>query len=212
MGAIGCGDRGQSNLRTFLTQPDVQVIAVCDVDAAHAEAAKKIVDDHYGNADCKIFEDQLLMLREPSLEAVSIATPDHWHGLSAVQAAREGKDIYCETPLAGSIGEGRAICDAVDRYGVILQTGSQERSNNSVRLACDLVLNGRLGELQRIVVNLPTNDPQHEQVRKQTTYPPATEVPAGLNYDRWLGRTPAVPYIAERVHRMWRFVSMYGGG
>lgn len=212
MGAIGTGGRGQSNLRTFLSQGDVQVIAVCDVDRAHAEAAKKIVDDHYGNTDCQIFEDQLMLLRQPSLEAVAIATPDHWHGLSAVQAAREGKDIYCEKPLAGSIAEGRAICDAVDRFGVILQTGSQERSNNSVRHACDLVLNGRLGQLQRIVVNLPTNDPQHQRVRQQTTLPPVVEVPEGFNYDRWLGHTPAVPYIPERVHRMWRFVSSYGGG
>ena len=212
MGAIGTGGRGQSNLRTFLSQPDVQIIAVCDVDAAHAEAAKKIVDDHYGNADCKIFKDQLLLLREPSIEAVSIATPDHWHALSAVQAAREGKDVYCEKPLSGSIAEGRTICDAANRYGTILQTGSQERSNNSVRQACDIVLSGRLGQLQRIVVNLPTDDPQHARVRKQTALPPATEVPGGLDYDRWLGHTPSVPYIAERVHRMWRFVSRYGGG
>lgn len=212
MGAIGTGQRGQANLRTFLQQPDVQVIAVCDVDREHAAAAKQIVDQHYGNTDCKVFEDQLMLLREPGLEAVSIATPDHWHGLSAVQAAREGKDIYCEKPLAGSIAEGRAICDAVNRYGVILQTGSQERSNNSVRRACDIVLNGRLGQLKRIFVNLPTHDPQHEQVRRQTGIPPVREVPEGSNYDRWLGHTPVVPYIPERVHRMWRFVSLYGGG
>lgn len=211
MGAIGTGGRGQNNLRTFLSQPDVQVIAVCDVDAARAEAAKKIVDDHYGNSDCKVFEDQLLLLREPSLEAVSIATPDHWHGISAVQAAREGKDIYCEKPLAGSIGEGRAVCDAVNRYGVILQTGTQERSNNLVRQACDIVINGRLGELQRIVVNLPIEEAHHEQVRK-TNFPEVVEVPAGFNYDRWQGHTPSVPYIPQRVHRFWRFVMTYGGG
>lgn len=212
MGAIGTGGRGQSNLRTFLAQPDVQVIAVCDVDPLHAAAAKQIVDDHYGNTDCKIFEDQLLLLREPGMEAVAIATPDHWHGISAVQAAREGKDIYCEKPLAGSIGEGRAICDAVNRYGTILQTGSQERSRDTVRFACDLIINGRLGALQRIVVNLPTDEPHHAAVRKQTNFPPVRELPPGFNYDRWLGRTPAVPYIPQRVHRMWRFVSAYGGG
>lgn len=212
MGAIGTGQRGQANLRTFLSQPDVQVIAVCDVDREHAAAAKQIVDQHYGNTDCKVFEDQLLLLREPGLEAVSIATPDHWHGIAAVQAAREGKDIYCEKPLAGSIGEGRAICDAVNRYGVILQTGSQERSNQSVRRACDIVLNGRLGTLKKIFVNLPTHDPHHEQVRRQTGIPPVREVPEGFLYDRWLGHTPVVPYIPERVHRMWRFVSAYGGG
>lgn len=212
MGAIGTGGRGRSNLRTFLTQPDVQVIAVCDVDAEHAQAAKKIVDDHYGNSDCKIFEDQLRMLREPNLEAVSIATPDHWHGISAVQAAREGKDIYCEKPLAASIGEGRAICDAVNRYGVILQTGTQERSNNLIRQACDIVLNGRLGELQRIVVNLPTEEAHHDQVRKMINVPEVVDIPEGFNYDRWQGYTPSVPYIPQRVHRLWRFVMAYGGG
>ncbi len=212
MGAIGTGGRGQSNLRTFLAQPDVQVVAVSDVDRTRAEAAKEIVDKHYGNQDCLIFDDQLMLLRHPSIEAVSIATPDHWHALAAVQAAREGKDIYCEKPLAGSIGEGRAICDAVNRYGVVLQTGSQERSNNLVRFACDLVANGMLGDLQRITVNLPTNDPHHKLVREQKGYPPVQEVPAGLNFERWMGHTQVIPYIPERVHRMWRFVSRYGGG
>lgn len=212
MGAIGTGGRGRSNIKTFLAQADVQIIAVCDVDREHAEAAKKIVDDHYGNTDCLIFEDQLRLLREPSIEAVSIATPDHWHGISAVQAAREGKDIYCEKPLAGSIGEGRAICDAVNRYGNILQTGTQERSNDRVRFACELVINGRLGMLRRIVVNLPTNDPHHQQVRQKTDYPKVQDIPESLNYDRWLGHVSPMPYIPERVHRLWRFVSQFGGG
>ncbi len=212
MGAIGVGGRGQNNLRTFLSQKDVQVVAVCDVDRTHAEVAKKIVDDHYGNNDCQIFEDQLLMLREPALEAVSIATPDHWHGISAVQAAREGKDIYCEKPLAGSIGEGRAICDAVNRYGIVLQTGSHERSNNTIRFACDLVINGYLGDIERIEINLPTNDPHHMAVRKQVGFPPPRPIPDGFNYDRWLGHAPSVPYIPERVHRNWRFCSLFGGG
>ena len=212
MGAIGTGGRGQANLRTFLSQSDVQVVSVCDVDRQHAEVAKKIVDDHYGNTDCKIFEDSLRLLREPGLEAVCISTPDHWHGLCAVQAAREGKDIYCEKPLSGSIGEGRAICDAVNRYGVILQTGSQERSNNSIRFACELVLNGHLGELERVEVNLPTDDAHHKQVRAVKNTPPIQPVPEGFNYDRWLGHTGTVPYIPQRVHRWWRFNSATGGG
>lgn len=212
MGAIGTGGRGRSNLKAFLAQNDVQLIAVCDVDREHAEAGKKIVDEHYGNQDCQIFDDQLLLLREPSIEAVVISTPDHWHGLSAVQAAREGKDIYCEKPLAGSIGECRAICDAVNRYGTILQTGSQERSNDSVRFACELVLNGRLGQLNRILVNLPTDDPHHQEIRALKGQPEVRPIPEGFNYDRWLGHTPQVPYIPERVHRKWRWVSSTGGG
>lgn len=212
MGMIGTGGRGQANLRTFLSQSDVQVVSVCDLDQQHALAAKKIVDDHYGNQDCQIFEDSLRMLREPGLEAVCISTPDHWHGLCAIQAAREGKDIYCEKPLSGSVGEGRAICDAVNRYGVILQTGSHERSNNSIRFACELVLNGHIGELERVEVNLPTDEAHHREVRAVKAAPPIREIPKGFNYDRWLGHSPAVPYIPERVHRLWRFNSATGGG
>ena len=212
MGAIGTGPRGQSNLRTFLAQSDVQVVSVCDVDRQRAEIAKKIVDDHYGNTDCQIFEDSLRMLREPSLEAVCISTPDHWHGLCAIQAAREGKDIYCEKPLSGSIGEGRAICDVVNRYGTILQTGSQERSNNSIRFACELVINGHLGDLERVEINLPTDEAHHRQMRAVKTTPPVQQVPEGFNYDRWLGPAPAMPYIPERVHHKWRFNSVTGGG
>ncbi len=212
LGAIGTGGRGQSNLRTFLSQSDVQVVSVCDVDREHALVAKKIVDDHYGNNDCQVFEDSLLMLREPGLEAVCISTPDHWHGLCAIQAAREGKDIYCEKPLSGSIGEGRAICDAVNRYGNILQTGSQERSNNSIRFGCELVVNGYLGDLKRIEINLPTDEAHHREVRAVKSAPPVQPVPEGFNYERWLGPTPSMPYIPERVHRKWRFNSATGGG
>ena len=212
MGSIGTGPRGQANLRTFLSQSDVQVVSVCDVDRQRALAAKKIVDDHYGNTDCKIFEDSLRMLREPGLEAVCISTPDHWHGLCAIQAAREGKDIYCEKPLSGSIGEGRAICDAVNRYGTILQTGSQERSNNSIRFACELVINGHLGELERIEINLPTDEAHHRQMRAVKQAPPVQAVPEGFNYDRWLGPAPVMSYIPERVHHKWRFNSATGGG
>ncbi len=110
-----------------------------------------------------LWNDRLQNLRRPTapapranIEAVVISTPDHWHGISAVQAAREGKDIYCEKPLAGSIGEGRAIVDAVNRYSNILQTGSHERSNNSIRFGCELLLNGYIGDLKQVVVNLPT--------------------------------------------------------
>lgn len=212
LGMVGTGGRGLSNLKTFLAESDVQVVSVCDVDNAHALAAKKLVDDHYGNTDCKVFEDSLLMLREPGLEAVCISTPDHWHGLCAVQAAREGKDIYCEKPLAGSIGEAKAICDAANRYGTILQTGSQERSNNSIRFACELVINGYLGDLEGIEINLPTDEAHHRQVRAVKSTPPIQPVPAGFNYDRWLGPTASMPYIPERVHRWWRFNSATGGG
>ncbi len=177
LGAIGTGGRGQSNLRTFLSQSDVQVVSVCDVDREHALVAKKIVDDHYGNNDCQVFEDSLLMLREPGLEAVCISTPDHWHGLCAIQAAREGKDIYCEKPLSGSIGEGRAICDAVNRYGNILQTGSQERSNNSIRFGCELVRQRLPGRSETHRDQLADRRSHHREVRAVKSAPQFNRFP-----------------------------------
>lgn len=212
MGAIGAGGRGQSNLKRFLREKDVQIVAVCDVDAKRAAEGKQIVDEFYGNQDCKAYSNYLDLLRQLGIEAVCIATPDHWHAIACVNAAREGKDIYCEKPLSNSVGEGRAICNAVNRYGRILQTGSHERSTESIRFACELIRNGRLGELTQITVNLPTDQAHHDQVRAAREVPPPSPVPDDFDYYRWLGHTPVVPYIPQRVHFWWRFNLAYGGG
>ena len=212
LGAIGTGGKGQNNIGTFLGFPDVQVVAVCDVDRTHAEAAAKSVNKSYNNEDCKSFQEYQELLALKDLDAVCISTPDHWHALASVAAANAGKDIYCEKPLANSIGEGRAICEAVSRNQRILQTGSHERSNPKVRYACELVKRGHLGHVGVARVQMPTDQPHHLRVRSMTEMPKTEPVPDGFDYDFWLGHTPVVPYTPDRCHFWWRFILAYGGG
>jgi len=212
MGCIGTGGRGGGNMRTFMNNNDVQVVAVCDVDKGHREGAKNAVDKKYGNQDCAALSDFRELTARKDIDAVSIATPDHWHALTSIAAAKAGKDVYCEKPLANSIGEGRAICNAVEQNKRILQTGSHERSTANCRRAAELVRNGRIGKLHTLRVNLPTDGGHHKKVKETTTMPPEEKVPDGFDYDFWLGHTPVVPYTPMRCHFWWRFILAYGGG
>lgn len=212
MGCIGTGGKGRNNMETFLSFGDVHVKAVCDVDANHARMAKEKVDSVYGNQDCKSYSNFLEMLADPEIDVVSIATPDHWHAVTSVAAANAGKDIYCEKPLANSVGEGRAIADAVKKNDRVLQCGSHERSTPSIRFACELVRSGRIGDLNAIEVNLPTNDPHHKQCMDFKGIPAEQPIPEGFDYDYWLGHTPVAPYSDKRCHFWWRFILNYGGG
>lgn len=229
MGCIGVGGQGTYNMKTFMSSPDVQVAAVCDVetqssdyngdDAAGREPARKIVEDYYGGQKstgtykgCAAYNDFRELLARDDIDAVTVCTPDHWHGLISVAAAKAGKDIYCEKPLANTIAEGRAVCEAVRRYGRVLQTGSHERSNDKARYACELVLNGRIGKLHTIRVNMPNSDPHHDVVRRSSLPQPVMPVPEGFDYDMWLGHTPEAPYTKMRCHFWWRFILNYGGG
>jgi predicted dehydrogenase len=219
MGCIGTGGKGMDNMRIFMGNPEVQIVAVCDVDKSRCDAALAEVEKHYGAAKasgewkgCTAHNDFRELLARDDINAVSIATPDHWHALPSIAAADAGMDIYCEKPLANSIAEGRAICDAVTRNGRVLQTGSHERSNERIRFACELVRNGRLGKLRTIRINLPCSDSHHKQAMALTTVPPPEPVPAGLDWDFWLGHTPLVPYTPLRCHFWWRFILAYGGG
>jgi predicted dehydrogenase len=215
MGCIGTGGQGSGNMRAFMGQPEVQVVAVCDVDTGHRERAKDAVNKKYGNQDCKTFKDFRELLQIKDIDAVSIATPDHWHALTSIAAANAGKDIYCEKPLANSVGEGRAICEAVRRNNVVLQCGSHERSNSAGRRACELVRNGRIGKLHTLRVNLPHEQGHHQRVlamEEKDEMPAPAPVPDGFDYDFWLGHTPMVPYTPMRCHFWWRFILAHGGG
>ncbi len=213
MGCIGTGGQGRGNMGRFMSFDDVQVVAVCDVDANHRNQARDEVNKKYGNSDCAEFKNFQELLARRDIDAVSIGTPDHWHALTSIAAAKAGKDIYCEKPLANSVAEGRAICDAVYGNNRVLQTGSQERSGDNARHACELVLNGRIGKLHTMHINLPCNDDHHNTVRAENfkDHPP-TDLPDGFDYDFWLGHTPKVPYQALRTHFWWRFILSYGGG
>ena len=206
MGAIGTGGQGTGNMRAFLGNPAVQMVAVCDVDRAHREEAKGIVDQKYGNTGCAAYNDFRELLVRPDIDAVCIGTPDHWHGLICIMAAKNGKDMYCEKPLVNTVAEGRAVCDAVKRYGRVLQTGSHERSRPNARYACELVRNGRVGKLHTIHVNLPWDN------RDLTTMPVPMPVPDGFDYDMWLGPTPWYPYTEKRCHFWFRYILEYSGG
>ena len=203
MGAIGVGSQGTGDLQGFLSKSEVQTVAVADVDKGHRENAKRIVDERYGNKDCKTYHDFRELIGRGDLDAVQIAVPDHWHAIPAIAAARAGLDVHGQKPLARSIREGRAICDAVHRYGRVWQTGSQQRSDYKFRRACELVRNGHIGKILKIEVGLPTGG--------ATDVKPIMPVPEGLDWDFWLGPAPKVPYRGVS-HWDWRWIMDYSGG
>ena len=203
MGAIGVGSQGTGDMQGFLGKPEVQMVAVCDIDKGHRDRTKKIVDDRYGNKDCTAYHDFRELIGRGDLDAVQLAVPDHWHAIPAIAAARAGLDIHGQKPLARSIREGRAICDAVHRYGRVWQTGSQQRSDYKFRRACELVRNGRIGKILKVEVGLPTGG--------GTDVKPVMPIPEGLDWDFWLGPAPYVPYRGVS-HWDWRWIMDYSGG
>jgi len=203
MGCIGMGGQGTGNMRGFLGKREIQVVAVCDVEKKHRERAKKFVDDKYGNSDCKMCLDFREVVERKDIDALSLAMPDQWHSIPAIMGARSGKDIFAEKPLARTIREGRAMCDAVHRYGRIWQTGSQQRSDGNFHRACELVRNGRIGKVHKVEVGLPTGG--------GTGNNPIQPVPEGLDWDFWLGPAPWVPYRGVS-HWNWRWIMDYSGG
>ncbi len=212
MGCIGVGGQGTGNMRAFLGRKDVQVISVCDVDANHRRRAANHVNGRYKNKDCAEFNDFRELLANDTVDAVTVCTPDHWHGLASIAAAKAGKDIYCEKPLTNTVAEGKAVYDAVSRYGRVLQTGSHERSRPNARLACELVRNGRIGKLHTIEISLPCDQGHHMAVRNDKSVHREMPIPDGFDYNMWLGHCPDAPYTVKRCHFSWRFVLDHGGG
>jgi predicted dehydrogenase len=214
MGVIGQGGMGRHNLGEFMNDGEVQMVALCDVDRSHLDGGLAAVKEKYGNDDCQGFGDFRELLAVDGLEAVAVVTPDHWHALITIAAADAGKDIYCEKPLANSVAEGRAMCDAVQRNNVVLQCGSHERSTPNVRRACELVRNGRLGRIHTVRINLPCDEDHHRRAMELDHVPPPMPVPAGFDYNFWLGHAPEAPYTEMRCSAPlgWRFILDYGGG
>ncbi|MER3415306.1 MAG: oxidoreductase [Gemmataceae bacterium] len=212
LGFIGTGGRGRGLINMFLAEKDTQILAVCDVDQRHLHQAQELVNKRYGTKDCAVYKDFRQLVARPDIDAVVVATPDHWHALTSIAAARARKDIYCEKPLTNSIGEGRALCKAVQENGRILQTGSHERSNPKGRFACEIVRSGLIGKVHTLRVHLPCDEDHHKQARALRGMPPTEPVPDGFDYDFWLGPAPQAPYTSKRCHFWWRFVLAYGGG
>jgi predicted dehydrogenase len=207
MGAIGVGSKGGRNILSFTNRRDVQTVAVCDVDAGHRDTTANNINSKYDNRDCASYNDFRELIAREDIDAVSIGTPDHWHAIPAVAAARAKKDIFAEKPLAYSIAEGRAICDAVKQYRVVWQTGSQQRSDRRFRFACELVRNGRIGKVHTVRVGLPAGGSD----RNGKASEPAA-VPQGFDYDMWLGPAPWAAYCPDRCHGNFRWMTDYSGG
>lgn len=197
IGCIGVGRMGQGDLREILGFDQVRVVAVCDVDAHRMEDARGIVDNHYKARDgetkgaCAKYGDFRDLLAREDIDAVQVVTPDHWHAIPAIAAAKAGKDIFIQKPMTLTIPEGRVLSDTVKRYGRVLQVGSQQRSDQKFRFACELVRNGRIGELKTVKVGFGIDPAGPNEV--------ASEPPEWLDYEMWLGPAPRVPYIEGRV-------------
>src|ERR1051325_10811934 len=155
LGIVGCGGQGLSNMESFLTQKDCQVIAACDVDKRRVQTAVNRINKHYENQDAQAYHDYREVMARNDIDAVMLALPDHWHGLAAVEAARKKKDIYGEKPLARTLGEQQAIVKAVKTNKRIWQTGSWQRSQAVFRKAAEIVRNGLIGKATRVEVGLP---------------------------------------------------------
>ena len=205
MGGIGVGSQGTSNMNDFLNlKNQVQFVAVCDVDTKHATRAKGIVDKANNTTDCRTYGDYREFLEKEKLDAVSIALPDHWHGLIYSAAANKKLDVYGEKPICRTIKDGQAIVSAVQKNKIIWQTGSWQRSQSNFHHAVELVRNGRIGKIKYIEVGLPNGN------RGMGT-PPVKEVPAELNWEMWLGPALKVPYRGVS-HWDWRWILDYSGG
>lgn len=205
LACIGTGGQGTANLRSFLADERVQVVAICDVDDQHRDKALQMAGltakDGY-----KDFRD---VLARTDVDAVMNATPDHWHANVAIAAAKAGKDLFSEKPLGASIVEGRAICQAVKEHQRILQCGTWRRSGLKVRMACELVRNGYIGELKEIEVGVPGTF----AIRGGYTGMEGPEpVPPHLDYAMWLGSASERPYTAARCHFNFRWIDEYAPG
>jgi predicted dehydrogenase len=209
MGFIGVGWMGGDNLNAFLGQNDCRVVAIADVDSRHLQAAVNKVNKKYANQDCKGYKDFRELLERPDIDAVCISTPDHWHGIPAVMAAKAKKDIYCEKPLSHSFAEGVAMVEAVHKNQRIWQTGSWQRSVENFRRGVELVLNGYIGKVRRVEVGLPAG---HADFGGTGPNNPNSQSPKEVDYDFWVGPAPMLPFNTSRFHKNWRWNYAFGGG
>lgn len=226
MGFIGMGNRGMGVMEAFLNHPEVQGVAVCDVDDHHfkmhgdkrsrdygrtpgkaaMEAAHAKRSDAASWKGATAYEDFRELLARDDIDAVMVATPDHWHGIITMAALQSGKDVYCEKPVTHKYAEGHAIHREVAKRKAVFQVGSQQRSEAVFQQAVEIVRNGLIGKVSKVEVGLPTG---HDQPDGDPTL---KSPPAHLNYDFWCGPAEVLPYMEARNHWSWRWTLAYGGG
>jgi len=203
LGGIGVGHRGTADLRAMLPEADVQFVATCDPQKSRREAVKRLVDEHYGNTDCKLYIDIREFLAERTdIDAVLSATGDRWHALAAIWAMRAGKDIYSEKPSSMTIAEGRAVLDTSKRYGRVYQTGTQRLSEANHVYAIESALKGRLGQVHTAYAHIAPWDAaemRHDWLPAEPE-PPKEE----SDWDLWLGPCPWRPYNVAYTRGRWR--------
>lgn len=205
IGSIGTGSQGMSNMRDFLRLKDaVQFVAVCDVDSNRLAKAKETVDQANKNTDCRTYGDYREFLAKEKLDAVSLALPDHWHGIIYTETVNTKVNVYGEKPICRTIHDGQRIVKAVKNNNIIWQTGSWQRSQSNFHRGAELAINGRAGKIKRIEVGLPDGG-------KGIGTPPVKEVPPELNWEMWLGPALKVPYRGVS-HWDWRWILDYSGG
>lgn len=205
VGFIGTGDHGTHwNLEYYLKLKDAKVVAVCDVDGSHMRNAKARVDNAYDTTDCAMIKDFRDVLARKDIDAVMISTPDHWHTIMSLMAARAGKDVQCEKPTL-CINEGKILIDTIRKCNRVFQTSTEDRAVPEYHRMAELVRNGRIGKLQKIEVILPK---QPGEPGDPTPQP----VPADFDYEMWLGPAPHAPYTKGRCHFNFRWIKDYSGG
>jgi hypothetical protein len=226
-GLIGLGCMGSGHLRVLAGRPETQLIAVCDADRIRREPAARLVDELSAAQrgagayrGCAAFRDYRELLARPDIDAVVIATTDHWHALQAIHAAQAGKHVYCEKPVSLTIREGREMVGTVRRYGRVFQTGTQYRSIPTIRQVCDFVRTGRLGELRSAFTiwgktGVPTIGDSYVPLDPTL---PVEPTPEGLDWDLWVGPASWRPYNSA-YHRNpipgvvpWTFCDAFGAG
>ncbi len=212
MGAIGLGGRGTDDLNNFLANGDVQVVAICDVVRAKRNAVKAKIDFRYDNKDCATYRDLRELLARDDIDAVLIATGDNWHTTASILAARAGKDMYCEKPMSVAVTEGRALCRAMERYGVVFQCGTQRRSVPRFRFAVELARSGKLGELKTVYAEKAP--PEWFKYHRYATLPAQPEPdPERIDWDMWLGPAAWRPYNELYMsRRFWMCHFDFSGG
>lgn len=220
VGVIGLGSRGFNLIDDLLAASDAQIVAVCDVDKLHyrdqpwgkgrkfgLKAAQEYIEQKSGSrSGVSGYSDYHEVCLREDIDAVIVATPDHWHAICTLGALQNGKDVYCEKPVTHTFREGQTVYQEVANQKAIFQTGSQQRSDWRFRRAVELVRNGHLGRIQSIEVGLP---PGYEAPQGD---PKVTLPPEHLDYDFWCGPAPKLPYMRARHHRWWRGHRAFGGG
>jgi predicted dehydrogenase len=213
IGCIGVGSRGRQVLDGFLDHRDAQVVAVCDVNAHQRAAVVRRVNDHYQANGCRAYHDFRQLISRADVDMVIIATPDQWHVLTALAAARAGKDVYLEKPIGVTLAEAQVLRAVVKRYGTVFQFGTQQRSDGKFHLACELVRNGRIGRLHTVNVWSPGSRAGGSLER--------VPQPEWLDYEMWVGPAPMSPYTKHRCtnrfepgdpYKIWPFISDYCAG